>query len=84
MPAALGSMRLPIQRPSILAPSPHLAMARCAWKCILIDYHEALYGEPLEVDFLARLRDIRPFASPAELVQQLAQDVEQAKRIANA
>ncbi len=50
----------------------------------LIDYHEALYGQPLEVDFLARLRDIRPFASPAELVQQLAQDVAQAKRIANA
>ncbi len=44
---------------------------------------EPLYGEPLEVDFLARLRDIRPFDSPAALVEQLHHDVEQVKCIAN-
>jgi FAD synthase len=42
-----------------------------------------LYGQPLEVDFLARLRDIRPFESPQALSQQLARDVEEAKRIAS-
>jgi riboflavin kinase/FMN adenylyltransferase len=48
----------------------------------LVGQHETLYGQPLEVDFLARLRDIRPFSSPAALVEQLQQDVEQVKRIA--
>jgi riboflavin kinase / FMN adenylyltransferase len=67
-----------------LGPSPTFGDGTVRVEVHLIDYHEALYGEPLEVDFLARLRDIRPFESPAELVQQLAQDVEQAKRIANA
>lgn len=67
-----------------LGPSPTFGDAIVRVEVHLIDYHEMLYGEPLEVDFLARLREIRPFASPAELVQQLAQDVEQAKRIANA
>jgi FAD synthase len=33
------------------------------------------------VDFIARLRATRPFASVAELVEQLKQDVEAAKRL---
>ncbi len=48
----------------------------------LIGFHGSLYGKPLEVDFLARLRDIRPFASAAELIDQIAQDVERAQEIA--
>jgi riboflavin kinase/FMN adenylyltransferase len=39
-----------------------------------------LYGQPLEVDFLARLRDIQRFASVDELKAQLARDIEQARR----
>ncbi len=41
----------------------------------LIGYQNSLYGEPLEVDFLSRLRDIRPFASVKELKNQLQRDV---------
>ncbi len=47
----------------------------------LIGYQNSLYGEPLEVDFLARLRDIRPFASVEELKEQLQQDVRSASQI---
>jgi riboflavin kinase/FMN adenylyltransferase len=47
----------------------------------LIGLAEPLYGQPLEVDFLARLRDIRPFESPAALARQLGRDVEEVKRI---
>jgi riboflavin kinase/FMN adenylyltransferase len=65
-----------------LGPSPTFGDSLVRVEIHLIDYHEALYGQPLEVDFLARLREIRPFASPAALVDQLRQDVEQAKRIA--
>ena len=48
----------------------------------LIGFAGSLYGRPLEVDFLSRLRDIRPFASVDELKQQLAKDIEASRRIA--
>ncbi|MGD9634074.1 MAG: bifunctional riboflavin kinase/FAD synthetase [Pirellulales bacterium] len=48
----------------------------------LIGQSESLYGQPMEVDFVARLRDIRPFPSVDALVEQLRSDVAQAKQIA--
>jgi riboflavin kinase/FMN adenylyltransferase len=41
-----------------------------------------LYGLPLEVDFLARLRDIRPFPSVEALKAQLSEDVARAEALA--
>lgn len=49
----------------------------------LIDFHEDLYGQALMVDFLERLRDTRSFGSPAELMAQLRQDVDQARLLAD-
>jgi len=40
----------------------------------LIDVDEDLYGERVEVRFLARLRDEVKFAGPAELADQIARD----------
>jgi riboflavin kinase/FMN adenylyltransferase len=65
-----------------LGPSPTFGDAMVRVEIHLLDFSEALYGQPLEVDFLARLRDIRPFASAAALVEQLRLDVEQVKAIA--
>jgi riboflavin kinase/FMN adenylyltransferase len=67
-----------------LGPSPTFGDARVRVEVHLIGHSEALYGQPLEVDFLAKLRDIRPFASPDALIEQLTQDVEQVKRLASA
>jgi riboflavin kinase/FMN adenylyltransferase len=47
----------------------------------LIDFAGDLYGKTLTVEFFARLRDIRPFAGVAELVEQLKRDVEAARGI---
>ena len=47
----------------------------------LIDWSGSLYGQPLELDFLQRLRDIHPFASAAALQTQLAEDVKQTQQI---
>jgi riboflavin kinase/FMN adenylyltransferase len=47
----------------------------------LLDFDQSLYGQPLEVDFLERLRDTRPFQSVEELKRQLHLDVEQAGRV---
>ena len=47
----------------------------------LIGYHGSLYGNPLEVDFLQRLRDIRSFDSIEQLKSQLAMDVAAAREL---
>jgi riboflavin kinase/FMN adenylyltransferase len=48
----------------------------------LIGFQGDLYGRPLAVDFVRRLRDTRPFANVAELVGQLRRDVEAARAAA--
>jgi riboflavin kinase/FMN adenylyltransferase len=48
----------------------------------LIGFQGDLYGQPLAVDFVQRLRDTRPFDSVQELVEQLHRDIEQARRLA--
>jgi riboflavin kinase/FMN adenylyltransferase len=47
----------------------------------VIEYHGDLYGESLVIDFIERVRDGRAFAGPAELIEQLRLDVEQARRL---
>ena len=46
----------------------------------LIGFHGDLYGQPLAVDFIRRLRDTRPFQGADDLIQQLRRDVEQARQ----
>ncbi|MCC7086793.1 MAG: bifunctional riboflavin kinase/FAD synthetase [Pirellulales bacterium] len=47
----------------------------------LVGFHDSLYGQPLEVDFLARLRDIERFADVSLLKAQLQIDVQAAVAI---
>jgi riboflavin kinase/FMN adenylyltransferase len=49
----------------------------------LIDREIELYGDPLEVEFLAKLREIKPFESKESLVEQLCRDIDEARRIAD-
>src|SRR5262249_4426601 len=48
----------------------------------LIGFTGDLYGRELAVEFVARLRDTRPFGGVEPLRQQLRADVEQARRLA--
>lgn len=48
----------------------------------LIDYDGSLYGQAIEVDFIARLRDIRTFESTDQLQSQLKIDVESTREVA--
>jgi riboflavin kinase/FMN adenylyltransferase len=50
----------------------------------LIGFSGDVYGEPMDVAFVAHLRETRPFGGPAELVEQLKRDVERASRILEA
>jgi riboflavin kinase/FMN adenylyltransferase len=67
-----------------LGPSPTFGDMSVRVEAHLIGQNEPLYGQPLEVDFLARLRDIRPFESPQALVEQLRRDVQEVERLARA
>jgi riboflavin kinase/FMN adenylyltransferase len=40
----------------------------------LLDFEDDVYGEPVEVGFLARLRDEKAFSGPTELADQIARD----------
>ncbi|HJQ80617.1 MAG TPA: bifunctional riboflavin kinase/FAD synthetase [Lacipirellulaceae bacterium] len=66
-----------------LGPSPTFGDTSVRVEAHLIGHNEPLYGQPLEIDFLARLRDIRPFESPQALAEQLRRDVLQAQQIAH-
>jgi riboflavin kinase/FMN adenylyltransferase len=65
-----------------LGANPTFGEQTCKVEVHLIGFAGSLYGRPLEVDFLSRLREIRPFASVDELKQQLAKDVDASRQIA--
>jgi riboflavin kinase/FMN adenylyltransferase len=47
----------------------------------LLDFEGNLYGEEVRVDFVERLREVRPFDSVALLVEQMREDVEAAREV---
>ncbi|HZZ27601.1 MAG TPA: bifunctional riboflavin kinase/FAD synthetase [Pirellulales bacterium] len=63
-----------------VGPNPTFGEQTLKVEVHLIGFHDSLYGQPLEVDFLARLRDIVQFASVEALKTQLAQDVTAAEK----
>jgi riboflavin kinase/FMN adenylyltransferase len=58
-----------------IGPNPTFGEAEIKFESHLIGCHQDLYGEILYLDFLDRLRDIRPFTSVDALQRQLADDV---------
>lgn len=65
-----------------LGPNPTFGESALKVEIHLLDYHDSLYGQPLEVEFLARLRDVTPFAGVEVLVAQLQKDVQRTREIA--
>ena len=61
---------------------PHLWREAPKVEVYLIGYQGSLYDRILEVDFLARLRNIQRFGSVAELIAQMNGDVAATRRIA--
>lgn len=61
-----------------LGPNPTFGEQAVKVEVHLIGYEGTLYGKPLEVDFLERLREIHSFDGIDQLVAQLRVDVSQA------
>jgi riboflavin kinase/FMN adenylyltransferase len=62
-----------------IGPNPTFGEQELKVEVHLLDFHRPIYGEPLEVDFVSRLRDVRPFKGVEELKQQLVRDVDAAR-----
>ena len=62
-------------RPTLQNPAPQLRV-----EAHLLDFEGDLYGQELEVSFGEKLREERKFGSLAELREQIARDVQDARR----
>jgi riboflavin kinase/FMN adenylyltransferase len=65
-----------------VGPNPTFGEHALKVEVYLLDFTGPLYGQPLEVDFLSRLRDIQPFANVDALREQLDRDIATARSIA--
>jgi riboflavin kinase/FMN adenylyltransferase len=63
-----------------VGPNPTFGEGARKIEAHLLGFSGDLYGRPLSLDFLHRLRDTRPFAGVAELVAQLHQDIDEGRR----
>jgi riboflavin kinase/FMN adenylyltransferase len=64
-----------------VGPNPTFGESALKVEAHLVGYTGSLYGQPLEIEFLARLRSIQPFASVEALKSQLSRDVAAARQI---
>jgi len=62
-----------------LGPRPTFAGSPPSIELYLLDFDRDIYGERVQVDFLERLRGVKPFASAAELVEQMRRDEQRAR-----
>jgi riboflavin kinase/FMN adenylyltransferase len=65
-----------------IGPNPTFGENALKVEVHLIDFAGSLYGQPLEVAFLSRLRSTRPFESVEALKTQLKSDIAAAREIA--
>ena len=63
-----------------LGPRPTFRGSPPSIELHLLEFEGELYGEPVRGEFLTRLRDVKPFGSAAELVEQMRRDREAAVR----
>jgi len=71
--------------PTFRAPDPQAAgRSPLALEVHLLDFARDLYGCPVRVEFVQRLREERRFSGPDALKEQIAQDVEDARAVLGA
>jgi riboflavin kinase / FMN adenylyltransferase len=64
-----------------LGPNPTFDDGALKVEAYILGFDGDIYGQPVEVDFLARLRDIKRFESVDALLAQMARDVQQTAAI---
>ena len=64
-----------------IGPNPTFGENALKVEVHLLDFSSSIYGQPLEVDFLAYLRGVKPFSSVEALLEQLNHDVQQVRNL---
>ena len=64
-----------------VGPNPTFGEGELKIEAFLIGFEDMIYDQPIEVDFLAQLREIRRFTSVDALIDQMACDVAQTVEI---
>ena len=62
-----------------LGPRPTFAGSPPSIELYLLDFDRDIYGQDVQIEFLARLRDVEPFATTAELIAQMQRDRDRAR-----
>jgi riboflavin kinase/FMN adenylyltransferase len=75
VPATGGEFRTAVS----IGVNPHYGGVERRVEAFLLDFEGDLYGERLRIELWERLREERAFASEADLVAQIARDVEAAR-----
>jgi FAD synthase len=64
-------------------PRPTFGVTARGLEVHLFDFADDVYGEPVRIEWVRRLRDVRTFGSREELVAQLARDGSMARESLN-
>lgn len=64
-----------------LGPNPTFGEGTTKVEIHLLDFNEPLYGQPLEIEFLEKIRDVITFENIEELVSQLKEDVTKVRNL---
>lgn len=64
-----------------VGPNPTFQDQATKVECHLVDFQGSLYDRELVVDLLAEVRGLRTFSGPAELVQQIREDVVRCRQL---
>lgn len=64
------------RRPTLRSPAPRLQV-----EAHLLDFHKDIYGEPIELVFVQKLRDEEKFASVDALKEQIKRDIANAQAL---
>lgn len=64
-----------------IGPNPTFGEAALKVEIHLLDFAETLYGQPLEVEYVARLRDVTTYRDEESLIEQLQDDVARTREI---
>lgn len=71
------------ERPAVvnIGRNPTFEDVTCSIEAHVLDYAGDLYGEPVTLAFIERIRDEQKFPSPQALVEQIHRDVARARRL---
>jgi riboflavin kinase/FMN adenylyltransferase len=67
-----------------IGPNPTFGEGATKIETHLLDFHEDVYGQPLEVEFIQRLREVKTFSGIEELTGQIHRDVAAAREACGA